>query len=438
MAVYSVMLLLVMVLGAPYWLWRMMTSGRYRAGLSQRLGRVPLRLREAVRGRQVVWVHAVSVGEVVAAMRLIEALRERQPGFVFAVSTTTETGQKLARQKLGEDLVFYLPLDLGVLVRRYLRALRPRLLVLMESELWPNLILECSAQQIPIAVANARVSDRSFPRYMRLRRLWRPLLQRISLFLAQNSESMERLTSIGALPEQVVVTGNIKYDSRADLDRPVLATLRAALAGNTRVLVCGSTLEDEERRLLEAWSELLTMEPDAVMVLAPRHPYRFQSVFELVYTWGLEAGVQVHRATTFDSSKTLRGGSILLLDTIGDLAAVYSLGAAAFVGGSLVRSGGHNPLEAAQFGVPVVMGDSYENFREMVERMRAADAIAILPGAVSAEALGRKLGTVLRGGEEVRRMGEQGQIVFTTESGAAARTADALVKLLERPAGALR
>ena len=212
MMVYSLLLLATLVLGAPYWLLRMATSGRYRAGLAGRLGRVPESLRAAVAGREVIWVHAVSVGEVLAAVRLIRALTIALPGWVFAVSTTTETGQRLAKERLPESPVFYLPLDFAFTVRRYLRVLRPKMLVLMESELWPRLIDKCAKGGIPVAVANARISDRSFPRYMRLRRLWRPFLEMISLFLAQSNETAERLVKIGAPPERVRVMGNLKYD----------------------------------------------------------------------------------------------------------------------------------------------------------------------------------------------------------------------------------
>jgi 3-deoxy-D-manno-octulosonic-acid transferase len=186
MTAYSLLLLATLVLGAPYWLVRMATSGRYRAGLAGRLGRVPAGLRAAASGREVVlvWVHAVSVGEVLAATRLVAELKSRLgDGWVVVVSTTTETGQRLAQKKLAASTVFYLPLDFALTVRRYLRVLRPKMLVLMESELWPRLITECAKEGVPVVVANARISDRSFPRYMRLRRLWKPFLEEISLYL---------------------------------------------------------------------------------------------------------------------------------------------------------------------------------------------------------------------------------------------------------------
>lgn len=424
MGLYSAMLLAVLVVGAPWWLVRMATSGRYRAGLPGRLGRVPAELRERCAGKPVIWLHAVSVGEVMAATRLVEELREEMPGWVIAVSTTTETGQSLARQRLGaESPVFYLPLDFAVVVRRYLKVVGPRLLVLMESELWPNLLQECRRAGVPVAVVNARVSDRSFPRYMRLKRLWQPLLAMVEVFLAQSEETAERLVTMGVPADRVRTLGNLKFDVREREMSPLVGMVRDRLPAKAVVVVCGSTLEGEERTLLEAWPEVVAAEPTAVMVLAPRHPERFDGVAALVASWRLT----VVRASEFrERPVALERGGVLVLDTIGDLATMYSLGRVAFVGGSLVAGGGHNPLEAAQFGVPVVMGGSYENFREIVERMRAEDAVRV----VRHEALGDVLVEVLGNRKDARGMGERGRAVFEAQAGATARMVKALRELV--------
>jgi 3-deoxy-D-manno-octulosonic-acid transferase len=431
MIVYSSLLLATLVLGAPYWLLRMATSGRYRAGLLDRLGRVPEGLRVAIAakeaGRDVIWVHAVSVGEVLAATQLIRELKAALPGWVVAVSTTTETGQKLAAERLTGSPVFYLPLDFRFTVRRYLQVLRPKMLVLMESELWPRLIDECAKSGIPVAVVNARISDRSFPRYMRLRRLWRSFLQMISLFLAQGKETAERLVKIGAPAERVRVTGNLKYDVRAGSESLLTEMLRKQLPMDAKVIVCGSTLEGEEQILLEVWPTVLAREPNAVMVLAPRHPDRFGSVAARV----AGSGFAWMRASEFRvRHETVAAGSIFLLDTIGDLASMYGIAAVAFVGGSLVAKGGHNPLEPAQFAVPVVMGTSFENFRDVVEGMRTSDAIRI----VAPEMLAESLIAMLRDTDDARALGARGRAVFETQAGATTRTVEALLLLLqERP-----
>ncbi len=427
MLVYSALLLAALVLGAPYWLLRMATSGRYRAGLAGRLGLVPKQLRAAVAGREAVWVHAVSVGEVMAATQLIRELLLAKPGLLIVVSTTTATGQRLAKQRLPELPVFYLPLDFAFVVRRYLRVLQPKMLVLMESELWPNLMLQCEKAGVPMAVVNARVSDRSLPRYLRLRRLWRPLLGKISLFLAQSKETAERLVQIGAPAERVRVTGNLKYDLREGRESPLVAMLRERLPENARVVVCGSTLEGEERILLAAWPAVLAAGPEAVMVLAPRHPDRFAAVAAMIEG----SGFTVVRASEFreraDALGPVAAGSIFLLDTIGDLAAMYSLGAVAFVGGSLVAAGGHNPLEPARFGVPVLMGSSFENFREIVGVLQVHNAVRV----VSTAMFEQTLVAMLHHTDETQAMGRRGREVFDAQAGATARTVQALAALLE-------
>lgn len=427
MLVYSGLLLAVLVVGSPYWLVRMATSGRYRAGLAGRLGLVPAGLRAAVAGRQVIWVHAVSVGEVMAATSLIRELQAALPGWVVAVSTTTATGQGLAQERLVGSPVFYLPLDFRFAVRRYLRVLRPAMVVLMESELWPRLIEQSEKDGVPVAVVNARISDRSLPRYLRLRRLWRPLLAQVSVYLAQSEENAERLRRIGAPAERVRVTGNLKYDIRVGGESALTEMLRGRLAGDARMVVSGSTLEGEDRLLLEAWPAVLAAEPRAVMILAPRHPDRFDAVAGLV----AGSGFALVRASEFrERPVDVLAGSVFLLDTIGDLASMYSLGAVAFVGGSLVAKGGHNPLEAARFGVPVVMGPSFENFREIVESMQLQDAIRV----VSAAMVGETLVAMLRNRDEARAVGERGRAVFEAQAGATARTVGALMELLSERA----
>lgn len=425
LAIYSVLLGAALVVGAPCWLARMATSGRYRAGLTQRLGFIPASLAGAVKDRRVIWLHAVSVGEVLAASELVHQLRAVLPNHLVAVSTTTETGQRLARERFSGTPVFYLPLDFAFIVRRYLHLLKPELLILMESELWPNLMNECVRSGVPVAVVNAKVSDRSLPRYKRLRRLWRPLLGGVSLFLAQSEENARRLIEIGAPADRVRVPGNLKYDIKAPGSSVMTALLRSLLPAQVSVLVCGSTLEGEEAMLLTAWPEVIKGHPRAVMILAPRHTPRFDSVAALI----AERGLAMVRASELQTHrKEIVPGSVVLLDTIGDLASVYSLATAAFVGGSLVRWGGHNPLEPARFGVPVVTGPWTHNFREIVDAMRAANAIRI----VEPEGLAQALAEMMSG--EERAMGVRGREVFEAQAGVTARTVDALMELMRRSA----
>ena len=434
MIVYSLLLGLAVVVSTPWWLWRMATSGRYREGLAGRLGVVPAGLDETIARRAasagLVWLHAVSVGEVLAAQRLVAELKIALPGHLIVVSTTTATGQKIASAKLGGVPVFYYPLDFAFAVRRYLRALRPTLFVTVESEFWPRMLVECERAKVPVAVVNARISDRSFPRYMRLQKLWRPLLAKVNLFLAQGVETAERLRALGVNPVRVRISGNLKYELPAIAENAVATRLRV-LIGDKPLVVAGSTLAGEEDLLLRAWLEVLASVPSAIMVLAPRHPDRFSEVLRSAAFCELEQyrGSWSKDVVELDYSEDqprggkLHGGSVILLDTLGDLNAIYELAAVAFVGGSLVPRGGHNPLEPARFGVPVAMGPSYENFREIVTQMLAAKAIQI----THQRSLAKDLIALLSDG---RAMGERGKIFFESQTGATARTVDALLTLL--------
>jgi 3-deoxy-D-manno-octulosonic-acid transferase len=425
MIVYSALLLAVLILGAPYWLLRMATSGRYRTGLWGRLGRVPKNLRTAVAGRDVVWVHAVSVGEVLAATRLMAELKAAlDDGWIVVVSTTTATGQALARERFGAERVFFYPLDIGWAVRAYLKALRPKMLVLMENELWPRMLVECERTGVPVAVVNARVSDRSFARGVSMRALWGRMLRRVALFLVQSEEDARRLVAMGASEERVRVSGNLKYDVQSKEASEMTRRIGSLLSG-ARLIVAGSTLAGEEEALLTAWPTIQKAVLDAALLIAPRHPDRFDEVLGLIR----KSGSPFFRCShLLRDTEPIFGGTLLLLDTIGDLASMYGIAAVAFVGGSLVAKGGHNPLEPAQFGVPVMMGPSHENFRDVVERMQRADGIRILKNV---EELEPALIELLKDRAIPTAMGERGREVFEAQAGATQRTVDALLTLLE-------
>jgi 3-deoxy-D-manno-octulosonic-acid transferase len=430
---YNLALLSALVAGAPWWLWRMATTQKYREGIGERLGLVPARLGKAQAGPAAlgrtlpaIWLHAVSVGEVLAVSRLVSELDRAFPGHRLVISTTTRTGQALARERCGIDRVFYCPLDLPWAVQAYLKALEPRLLILAETEFWPNLLSGCFRRGIPVAVVNARISDRSWPRYQMLRRLWKPLLEQISRALAQTNTDAERLKSLGCLPVSVSVAGNLKFDVRS-IEEADATRLLKTLAPELRLIVAGSTLEGEEVSLLEAWPRLLEADPQLAMILAPRHPERFGAVASLLdksgVPWAKRSDWRTHPASQL---KPLRAGQIVLLDTIGELASVYSLAAVAFVGGSLMPAGGYNPLEPAQFGVPIVMGPHYANFRAILDDLRAHDAVRI----AAREELAGKLIELLQDRTAARAMGERARQVFGQQAGATARCVQAVRELL--------
>jgi len=423
---YNVALLAALLVSLPWWLYRMATTQKYREGLSERAGRVPRRLVPVAAdgaSRPVIWIHAVSVGEVLAATQLVKRCDAAFPDYLFVVSTTTRTGQALARERFGLNRVFYCPLDLPWAVRAYLNALQPRALILAETEFWPNLLNGCFRRGIPVVVVNARISNRSWPRYRRLRGLWRPILAKLSCVLAQSEGDAERLRAIGCASERVSVAGNLKFDVRVAEESEATRILRANSGGLRRV-VAGSTLEGEEAALLEAWPQLLAEDSRLAMVLAPRHPERFGAVASLIeksgYPWVKRSDWSARPV------QALRPGTIILLDTIGELASVYSLAGVAFVGGSLIPAGGHNPLEPAQFGVPIVMGSHYANFAAITDALRANDALRI----AAKEDLAAALAELLRDRKAAEAMGARAREVFERESGATERCVAVLREVL--------
>jgi 3-deoxy-D-manno-octulosonic-acid transferase len=423
---YNIALLAALVASAPWWLWKMATTHKYREGMAERLGKTPARLVTLAGKRPIIWVHAVSVGEVLSVARLVKTLDAVLPDYFVVISTTTRTGQELARERFGRERVFYNPLDLPWAVPAYLNILKPRLLVLAETEFWPNLLSGCFRRNIPVAVVNARISDRSWPRYRTLRHLWRPFLSRLSSVLAQSETDAQRLSAIGCLPERITIGGNLKYDVRAAEEADATRRLKA-LASGLRLVVAGSTLEGEETALLQAWPRLLQADPQLVLVLAPRHPERFGAVATLLEN----SGIPWIRRSDWNSKpesslQPLIAGQIVLLDTIGELASVYSLAAVAFVGGSLIPWGGHNPLEPAQFGVPIVMGPYDANFRAIVQGLRTHQALLI----TSKEYLASTLISVLQDPAEAAAMGTRAREIFHHQAGATDRCIAALRALL--------
>jgi 3-deoxy-D-manno-octulosonic-acid transferase len=419
---YSALLALGLLVSLPYWLLEGLRHGKYRAGFGERLGRVPDRLaKQPLRG--TIWVHAVSLGEVLAIRGLVTELRRRLPAHRVVVSTTTDTGQKLARERFGEENVFYFPLDLGFAIRPYLRQLRPELVVIAETEFWPNFLRLARASGARIAVVNARISDRSWPGYRRWRGILVRVLEPVSLFLTQTEEDRRRLLAIGAPADRVQVCGNLKFDVSRPPPLPIVSSLRAAFAqaGATPVIVCGSTVEGEEALLVSAFEVVLASHTRAVMVLAPRHPERFTEVRQLLDA----SGVPWWRRSEW-SSRPIAGG-VLLLDSIGELAAIYALGDMAFVGGSLVPRGGHNILEPAQHGVPILVGKHTENFRDVVESFESRHAVRVVGPADLPAAL------VELASNEVERkaLGQRALEALRAQTGATERTLASLEGLLE-------
>ena len=414
------LLAIAFVLGSPYWLFEICWRGKYRKGLGQRLGVVPAHFLN--REEPSIWVHAVSVGEVTAVSALIEGLRREFPNWRVLVSTTTDTGQKLAVTRFGQENVFYFPLDFKFSMARWFRALQPRLVVIAETELWPNFLRVAHQAHATVVMVNARVSDRSFSGYRRAKRLLSGVLARVHLFLSQSAEDRRRLIEIGAPRERVLIGGNLKYDVGAPAALPIGDRLRSVLSasGAWPLLVFGSTVEGEEVLVIDAFKQVLARFPAAVMLLAPRHPERFSSVARLLE----DSGIRFWRRSGWTG--TPLAGGILLVDSIGELAGLYALADLAFVGGSLVARGGHNILEPARYGVPILVGEHTENFRDMVERFRSRRAVRV----VGAAELGSVVLELLKDDGQRKSLGQRALEILECERGGTATALDHIRKLL--------
>jgi 3-deoxy-D-manno-octulosonic-acid transferase len=390
-----------------WWLGRY--DHRYRRGWKQRFGYVRL----PAGSKDWIWIHAVSVGEVQAATPLVKVLRQRYPQFNVLLTTTTPTGADTVRRQLGGQAEHgYLPYDLPCAVTRFLARVRPRFAVIMETELWPNLLYACAAQGVPVWLANARLSARSLGRYQYLPGFAREMVKRISCIAAQTQEDAQRFLALGAEPASVVVTGNLKFDAVVPPDIHVRGQeLRVALGVDRPVWIAASTHEGEEELMLAAHARLLKQFPRALLVLVPRHPGRFQAVYELCG----RLGYRVFKRTS--GGPCTADTAVFLVDTMGELLAFYAAADIAFVGGSLVPVGGHNPLEPASVGRPVIAGPYVFNFTEIYRQLEAADAVTVTKNV---EALHLALAASLSDPGQARARGARACGVIEQHKGALA------------------
>ncbi|MDA8100034.1 MAG: 3-deoxy-D-manno-octulosonic acid transferase [Nitrospiraceae bacterium] len=413
---YNFLLLSLSILLSPYILFKLATVPKYRGGLTQKFGRVRKGVLRRVQGTRPIWVHAVSVGEVMAAHPLVRELRKKYPGKKIILSTVTITGNFTAKQRVPEaDAVFYFPFDYPWVVRRVIRKINPAAVLIAETELWPNFFRELKRQGIPSALINGRISPRSHGNYLRFRSFFSQVFENVTLFCMQSDADAERIKSIGADPGRVMVTGNLKFDQKI---LPVQAP-PVTIAPGRRVITAGSTHRGEEAILLEIFVRLRKKYPDLVLIIAPRHPERFEEVGGLITSSGFECQRRTRLKGTVKD--------VLLLDTIGELRAFYAVCDIAFVGGSLVKVGGHNLLEPAAMRKPVVFSKYMFNFKEISE------AIANAGGGVMVrdkEDLYVQFDALLADRARSAEMGERAYQVIAANSGATARTIEAVQGLI--------
>ena len=398
---------------------RQWLAGKSRPRFRDRLGRSVPEL-----PKDGIWIQAVSVGEVEVARGLVAELEERAPELPIFLTATTATGLDLARRTLGDRLpVFPCPIDLPGPVSRVFEVARPRLLVLVETELWPEMLHQAGLREVPVAVINARLSPGSFAGYRRIAGRLRKLLAPLAMVLARTEADAERFAGLNVPRERIVVSGNVKYDLQAD-QRPLEweEEIRR-VAGDRSILVAGSTMEGEEAQILDAMADLDANGSTPFLILAPRHPERFDTVAQLLADRGLVSS----RRSSGDAIPS--DADAFLIDTIGELARSYRLATLAFIGGSLVPTGGHNPLEPAVWGVPVLSGPHVFNFDEVYDEMtQAGGARLVEDGAELRVAMAAWLDEP----DFAIAAGNAGREVVERNRGATARTVSALVELVQR------
>jgi len=413
---YNSVLVLLTIFLSPYIIFKVLTGRKYRGGITQKVGRIRKRVQRVLRGKErPIWVHAVSVGEVMAAHPLVRELRKRYPKKPLILSTVTVTGNYTARQRVPEaDAVFYFPFDFPWIVRRVIKRINPAIVIVAETELWPNFFRELDRADIPSIIVNGRISPHSYRNYLKLGWFFREVFGHVGHFCMQSEADAERIKNIGAEPGKVSITGNLKFDQKI----PVIRKSPVTLPSGIKVITAGSTHRGEESVLLEIFKRLRERFPRLLLIIAPRHPERFDEVEGLVNAAGFDC----------QRRSKLRGEpkDVLLLDTIGELWSFYALCDIAFVGGSLVKVGGHNLLEPAAMKKPVIFSRYMFNFKEISESLISAGGGIMVKDKAE---LARQMENLLSDEALARSIGERAYAVVSANTGATARTLDVIGRI---------
>lgn len=413
---YNLFLAIATAALLPVILFKVITVPKYRGGMTQKLGRLRKSVLTVIKGTRPIWVHAVSVGEVMAAHPLIRELKKKYPDRKLILSTVTVTGNYTARRRVPEaDAVFYFPFDFPCIVRRVIRGINPQIVLVAETELWPNFFRELKRAGIPSVVINGRISLKSHGNYLKFRELFKQVFDNVTLFCMQSEADAVRIKDIGADPLKVTVTGNLKFDQKLS----VIKSTPLALASGKKVITAGSTHKGEEDALLDIFKQLRLKYPELLLIIAPRHPERFDEVEGLIN----KAGYDCQRRTKLKGPVK----DVLLLDTIGELRSFYSVCDIAFVGGSLVKVGGHNLVEPAAMKKPVIFSRYMFNFKEISEALLSAGGGIMVKDKAELYA---QIDNLLSDQELARRMGEKAFSVIEMNSGAAQKTIDAVSRFI--------
>ncbi|MBN2190496.1 MAG: 3-deoxy-D-manno-octulosonic acid transferase [Candidatus Aureabacteria bacterium] len=428
-AIYNIIFHIGFLFMLPVFLFRMLYLNKYRAGLPQRFGFYPQEVRRKLRGDKTIWIHSVSVGEVIAAQPLIALLKSRYPESDFVVSTTTNTGNQVAQKYAGSnDTVIYYPIDFPWAVKRAVQAVNPKLFIMLETELWPNMIRTMGINNVPVFLVNGRVSDNSYGWYRKAVPVLKVVFKYISAFIMQAELDAERVTSLGASPEKVSYAGSLKYESAIG-DEPEadeimgMASDLGIQAGDT-VIIGGSTHEREEEMLIKAFGKAKKECVSAKLILAPRHPERFSRVIALVKESGFVYSTR-KKIREFNSEERKKR-EIIVLDTIGELKKVYNLGNIVFIGKSMFGRGGQNILEPAAAGKTIIAGPHMENFRDIMTQFINAKACVIVNNEIEFE---EKLVSLCRDKAVSKEFGRRAKNLVVANCGAASRIADKITNM---------
>ncbi len=414
---YEVLLYLVLLLALPYFLLTGVLRGKYLTNFPERLGFYKSRPEQ-----HDLWIHAVSVGEALAAQPVVAKILAQRPETSIVFTTTTLTGQGQARRLYPDATVTYFPFDFAFSVRRFLDHHRPRAFATLETEIWPNVTRIARQRGLRLILANGRISDRSLPRYRAFRLVVGSVLRKYDRILAREETDRDRFVAIGAPPDIVEVSGNVKFDYEPELAPLEIGPALETLFAGRKVVVLGSTMEGEDEMLLPQVERVLA-EHDAFVVIAPRKPERFELVADLLAT----SPLRFVRRSALDRDTPLPQTDVLLLDTFGELARIYRYATVAFIGGTLVPKGGHNPIEAAAAGVPVCFGPSMSNFREIAQVFLRNEAAAEVRDA---DEVLEFIGTMLDNTSMRNQWGERARNTVLQNRGASDRTARRIVELL--------
>lgn len=417
---FNICYFFLLLIFSPFLLYSALFKGKYREGFGEKfLGKAPVL--EKKKSDHRVWIHAVSVGEVNLAATILKEFERRHPDFEFVISSTSHTGMELARKKFAGRTVFYAPLDFSWAVRRAMKRVQPDFLVLIELEIWPNLLLTAEKLGVPVVVMNGRLGEKSFRNYSRIRPVMRRVMRTLTLVTAQDEASAERFRSLGVAPEKVFNVGSIKYDG-AQSDRQNEKTRRLARLWNVeptdRIFLAGSTQEPEEEMAVEVFRRLAPTHPELRLILVPRHPERFAEVEKLLEKTEFET----QKRTDLSENHEENGrAQILLVNTIGELGGWWGTSFVGFVGGSMGSRGGQNMLEPAAFGTCVSFGPNTWNFRDIVKKLLTHDAAVVVHDVDEMTEFVRR---TLEDADFARTLGQNASRLVASQQGALKKTLD--------------